>query len=173
MNYDMFIHCILVTKLLFQNISTEISHISYIISLWQIKSRHVSIHCSEVWLNWTELYLSMVLLRPYTDGWHQSIIYKHGEDNVIFHKYMYCMGSAVAQWWRSWLETEGPRVWASPASLCCGPWARHIYPSLAGMRKFRIDQDFLIEHWHMIYIMPVVFAEIYFWTKLNSFLDIN
>ena len=31
-----------------------------------------------------------------------------------------------------------------------------------GMRKFRIDQDFLIEHWHMIYIMPVVFAEIYF-----------
>ena len=30
-----------------------------------------------------------------------------------------------------------------------------------GMRKFRIDQDFLIEHWHMIYIMSVVFAEIY------------
>ena len=24
----------------------------------------------------------------------------------------------------------GPRVRASPASLCCGPWARHIYPSL-------------------------------------------
>ena len=35
-----------------------------------------------------------------------------------------------AQWWSAWLETEGPRVWASPASLCCGPWARHIYPSL-------------------------------------------
>ena len=33
---------------------------------------------------------------------------------------------------------------------------------IQGMRKFRIDQDFLIEHWHMIYIMPVVFAEIYF-----------
>ena len=30
--------------------------------------------------------------------------------------------------------------------------------STAGMRKFRIDQDFLIEHWHMIYIMSVVFA---------------
>ena len=30
-----------------------------------------------------------------------------------------------------------------------------------GMRKFRIDQDFLIEHWHMISIMSVVFAEIY------------
>ena len=29
-----------------------------------------------------------------------------------------------------WLETEGPRVRASPASLRCGPWARHIYPSL-------------------------------------------
>ena len=25
---------------------------------------------------------------------------------------------------------EGPRVRASPASLRCGPWARHIYPSL-------------------------------------------
>ena len=33
---------------------------------------------------------------------------------------------------------------------------------LTGMRKFRNDQDFLIEHWQMIYIMPVVFAEIYF-----------
>ena len=36
-------------------------------------------------------------------------------------------------WERSgsaWLATEGPRVRASPASLCCGPWARHIYPSL-------------------------------------------
>ena len=31
----------------------------------------------------------------------------------------------------------------------------------AGMRKFRIDQDLLIEHWHMIYIMSVVFAIIY------------
>ena len=31
----------------------------------------------------------------------------------------------------------------------------------AGMRKFRIDQDFLIEHWHKIYVMSVVFAEIY------------
>ena len=30
----------------------------------------------------------------------------------------------------AWLETEGPRVWASPVSLHCGPWARHIYPSL-------------------------------------------
>ena len=34
-------------------------------------------------------------------------------------------------------------------------------PLNAGMRKFRIDQDFLIEHWHMVYIMSVVFAEIY------------
>ena len=42
-----------------------------------------------------------------------------------------------------------------------------------GMRKFRIDQDFLIEHWHMIYIMPVVIAEIHFRMKLNSILDIN
>ena len=32
----------------------------------------------------------------------------------------------------------------------------------SGMRKFRIGQDFLIEYWHMIYIMQVVFAEIYF-----------
>ena len=31
---------------------------------------------------------------------------------------------------RAWLETEGLRVGASPASLRCGPWARHIYPSL-------------------------------------------
>ena len=31
----------------------------------------------------------------------------------------------------------------------------------SGMRKFRIDQDFLIEYWHMMYVMSVVFAEIY------------
>ena len=40
-----------------------------------------------------------------------------------------------------------------------------VYPfdpaNLTGMRKFRIDQDFLIEHWHMIYVMSVVFAVIY------------
>ena len=40
------------------------------------------------------------------------------------------IGSAVAQWSSAWLETKGPRVRASPASLHCGPWARHIYPSL-------------------------------------------
>ena len=32
---------------------------------------------------------------------------------------------------------------------------------ISGMRKFRIDQDFLIELWHTIYIVSVVFAEIY------------
>ena len=26
------------------------------------------------------------------------------------------------------------------------------------MRKFRIDQDFLIEHWHGIYIMSILFG---------------
>ena len=39
-------------------------------------------------------------------------------------------GSAVAQWLSAWLETEGQRVRASPASLRCCPWARQIYPSL-------------------------------------------
>ena len=39
---------------------------------------------------------------------------------------------------------------------------RRHWHDTTGMRKFRIDQDFLIEHWHIIYIMPVVFAEIYF-----------
>ena len=39
-------------------------------------------------------------------------------------------GSAVAQWYSALLETEGPRVRASPASLRCGPGARHIYPIL-------------------------------------------
>ena len=44
----------------------------------------------------------------------------------------------------------------------CGPFITLCLAFIAGMRKFRIDQDFLIEHWHMIYIMPAVFAEIYF-----------
>ena len=41
-----------------------------------------------------------------------------------------CPGSAVAQWLNVWLRIERPRVGASLASLRCGPWARHIYPSL-------------------------------------------
>ena len=40
------------------------------------------------------------------------------------------LGSAVAQWKSASLEIEGQRVPASPASLCCGLLARHIYPSL-------------------------------------------
>ena len=35
-----------------------------------------------------------------------------------------------AQWKMAWIETEGSQVQASPASLLCGPWARHIFPSL-------------------------------------------
>ena len=48
--------------------------------------------------------------------------------------------SAVAQWKSAWLETEGQRVQASPASLRCGRWARHNYPSLvlAQPRKTRL-----------------------------------
>ena len=48
-----------------------------------------------------------------------------------------------------------------------------VCQTYSGMRKFRIDQNFLFEHWQMIYIMPVVFAEIYFRMKFNSILDIN
>ena len=48
-------------------------------------------------------------------------------------------GRAVVQWSSAWLATEGPRVRASPASLHCGLWARHIYPSsvLVQHRKTR------------------------------------
>ena len=42
-----------------------------------------------------------------------------------------------------------------------GPIFQNILEYITGMRKFRIDQDFLIEHWHMIFVMSVVFAEIY------------
>ena len=41
------------------------------------------------------------------------------------------------------------------------PMALGLILCSTGMRKFRIDQDFLIEHWHLIYIISVVFAEIY------------
>ena len=48
-------------------------------------------------------------------------------------------------------------------SETCFKQHRHM----TGMRKFRIAQDFLIEHWHRIYVMSVVFAEIYFWMKFK------
>ena len=68
-----------------------------------------------------------------------------------------------------WWAGDGPTLSAGLVAL----WFSRYPDQYSGMRKFRIDQDFLIEHWHMIYIMPVVFAEIYFWMKLNSILDIN
>ena len=57
--------------------------------------------------------------------------------------------------------------------LLINKWLEFKFMEHAGMRKFRIDQDFLIEHWRMIYVMPVVLGEICFWMKLNSILDIN
>ena len=56
----------------------------------------------------------------------------------------YVLRRAVAQWYSSWLETERPRVRASPPSLCCGPWARHIYPSLVLVQP-RTIRPFLTE----------------------------
>ena len=47
-------------------------------------------------------------------------------------------GSAVAQWYSAWLETKGPWVRASSTSLCCDPWARHIYPSLVLVQPRKI-----------------------------------
>ena len=37
------------------------------------------------------------------------------------------------------------------------------------MRKFGIDQDLQSEHWHMIYIMPIVFADILFFLNEVKF----
>ena len=48
----------------------------------------------------------------------------------FLHFFIFYLGSAVAQWYSAWLKTEGPRVRASQGSRSCGPWARHIYPSL-------------------------------------------
>ena len=56
-----------------------------------------------------------------------SILLEYFILSPIFHT---CFGSAVAQWLSAWLQTEGPRVRASLASLRCGLWARHSYPSL-------------------------------------------
>ena len=50
--------------------------------------------------------------------------------SYLFSLFINRRGSAVAQWLSAWLETEGSRVRVSPASLPCGPWARHIYSSL-------------------------------------------
>ena len=56
----------------------------------------------------------------------------------------------VVEFLINWLETERPQVWASPASLHCGPWARHIYPSLVLVqpRKTRpcLTERLLMEH---------------------------
>ena len=57
-------------------------------------------------------------------SWWNAALYSISSGSSLFE------GSAVAQWLSACFESERPRVRASPASLCCGPWARHIYPSL-------------------------------------------
>ena len=59
-------------------------------------------------------------------------------------------GSAVAQWLSAWLETEGPRVRASRASMRCGPWARHIYPSLVLVQPILARSHTFVEIDHEI-----------------------
>ena len=69
--------------------------------------------------------------------WFQTRRFFHVLTFIGLWKNMWPLaGSAVAQWKSSWLETEGRRV---QASLRCGPWARHIYPSfvLVHPRKTR------------------------------------
>ena len=56
--------------------------------------------------------------------------------NLMFYDSKYSIASCMAYRERSGSMVEcltrdrGARVRASPASLRCGPWARHIYPSL-------------------------------------------
>ena len=44
-----------------------------------------------------------------------------------------------AQWLSGWVldSRPGPQVQASPASLRCGPWARHIYHSLVLVQPWK------------------------------------
>ena len=59
-------------------------------------------------------------------------------------------GSTVAQWKSAWFETEGQRVRASPASLGCDPWARHISPRLVLVQPRKthpcLTERLLMEH---------------------------
>ena len=47
-----------------------------------------------------------------------STIFQQYHDNGPYFITQF-LGSAVAQWYSAMLETEGPRVWPSPVSLCC------------------------------------------------------
>ena len=64
--------------------------------------------------------------------------------HVIILFILHLFGSTVAQWLSAWHETKGPRVQATPASLRCGPWARHIYLSLVLIQP-RKTRPFLTE----------------------------
>ena len=55
--------------------------------------------------------------------------------------YLTNIGRTVAQCYSARLDTEWQRVPASPASLRCGPWARHINPSLVLVQPRKIRPD--------------------------------
>ena len=52
-------------------------------------------------------------------------------------KFCQCGSNATLTTFLTHLETEGPRVRASPASLRCGPRATHIYPSLVLVQPWK------------------------------------
>ena len=58
---------------------------------------------------------------------HSSkLVHEHKRGSIKFQ----CGSNATLTTVLTHLETEGPRVRASPASLSCGPRATHVYPSL-------------------------------------------
>ena len=51
-------------------------------------------------------------------------------DSSAHHFPIFLIRNEEAQWLSGRVLDSRPKVRASPASLRCGPWARHIYPSL-------------------------------------------
>ena len=57
-------------------------------------------------------------------------IFSQGQQTTLVQSMFWRKQTTLVQKLVLFRWTEGPWVRASPASLRCGPWARHIYPSL-------------------------------------------
>ena len=94
--------------------------------LWRFSRMHGCYGCFNC-LSGTHVYILLIMYTWHLNQQFPRILIPHLHNkNAPQCEPAFCNPVQVV----NTLETEGPRVRASPASLRCCPWARHIYPSL-------------------------------------------
>ena len=89
---------------------------------------NILVHCARVKVS----FLLTLNTQRHLFPWHYKTPFHAQITSVSMNIAVYILNKiqTTVQWLSGRVLDLRPRVQASPASLCCGPWARHIYHSL-------------------------------------------